>query len=612
MPFGSVIDVAIALVAVYLLVAIISSALLEWLNAWNNRRGVSLLHLLEQLLGTDLAANVMKNPRVSGFRVAGAPRGKALFLSRSRSEIEARLLPAGMDRAPSYIPAPVFAEAVVAELCGNMLLLGEPTAPDLIEAIERLAREKRLSGQHGAYPFEAARLKSLVREASVHCASGQSELTFFRTFKLEIERWFNDANDRLAEQYKRRAQRMLLFIAFAVAAALNADTFNIVRVVSGSGATDVGRAIGWPDLTPSGIWVAFQPIYDLLRWLVGVAICAIAGSLGAPFWFDALNKLVNLRVASTRPPTRTDSSSAAAACSPPIPRIEETSIPLGSPAAVSSMVEIDDFVFGAPNLTVSNAAFMARCAKYAYTIDKGELDAQLRRIWPGCQVEAIDGQQSTQCYVAFDERLVVVAFRGTEKRLSDILADLNFQPRPSGNFDGNCHSGFVEALDEVWIDVEKLLQSLVRNATGGEREFWFTGHSLGAALATLAVARRHKADASASLGGLYTFGSPRVGDAGFQSSFHKHFLARTQRFANLQDGVSRIPPWSIGFRHVGNDAYLDGGRQVLTGRAGWITSLLDTAIEGVRSYKDLPGKAVAEHSMDLYLNRLEQIHRASP
>ena len=39
-----------------------------------------------------------------------------------------------------------------------------------------------------------------------------------------------------------------------------------------------------------------------LRKLMGLALTAIAASMGAPFWFDLLNKLVNVRSAGIRPP----------------------------------------------------------------------------------------------------------------------------------------------------------------------------------------------------------------------------------------------------------------------------------------------------------------------
>jgi hypothetical protein len=75
---------------------------------------------------------------------------------------------------------------------------------------------------------------------------------------------------------------------------------------------------------------------------------------------------------------------------------------------------------------------------------------------------------------------------------------------------------------------------------------WLTGHSLGAALATLA------ADRFQDVQGLYTFGSPRVGDRQFQ----KNFQLRAYRVVNGDDIVARVPPKGI-YRHVGALKFID-------------------------------------------------------
>jgi hypothetical protein len=38
-----------------------------------------------------------------------------------------------------------------------------------------------------------------------------------------------------------------------------------------------------------------------LLWLLGVLLTALAATLGAPFWFDVLKKLINIRSAGIAP-----------------------------------------------------------------------------------------------------------------------------------------------------------------------------------------------------------------------------------------------------------------------------------------------------------------------
>jgi len=159
---------------------------------------------------------------------------------------------------------------------------------------------------------------------------------------------------------------------------------------------------------------------------------------------------------------------------------------------------------------------------------------------------------STQCYVVSNDAFLILVFRGTEitrrsgdfgfrNIVADLEADADILLVDSGN-GGKVHRGFQEALDEVW---EKLLKYLRQKENPG-RPFWFTGHSLGAALATLAAARYGRGQ------DLYTFGSPRVGDLDFKNGFP----VKAYRFVNHRDIVTRVPPAGL-YQHVGEEKYLD-------------------------------------------------------
>ncbi len=168
---------------------------------------------------------------------------------------------------------------------------------------------------------------------------------------------------------------------------------------------------------------------------------------------------------------------------------------------------------------------------------------------------------STQCYIAHNDDFVIVAFRGTQvlkpgagqdlrkalkEVVSDILTDANFKLVDSGTA-GSIHLGFKEALAEVSSELSAILNEL--KTENAARTVWFTGHSLGAALATLA------AQSYDAVKGLYTFGSPRVGDKIFAADFDVNAF----RFVNGRDIVTRVPPRFLPgpYKHVGQVKHID-------------------------------------------------------
>jgi hypothetical protein len=144
---------------------------------------------------------------------------------------------------------------------------------------------------------------------------------------------------------------------------------------------------------------------------------------------------------------------------------------------------------------------------------------------------------STDCYVAWSSAFVIVAFRGTEPDdWEDVLTDAQIALVPWRV--GKVHQGFRDALDRIWPRLEAELDALA-----GGRTVWFCGHSLGAALATLA------ADRYARTRGVCTFGCPRVGDPAFASAFKAKLGRLSRRYVNGHDIVTHVPLPPL-YRHV--------------------------------------------------------------
>ncbi|MFL5403890.1 MAG: hypothetical protein ACJ8BF_13845 [Gemmatimonadales bacterium] len=220
-------------------------------------------------------------------------------------------------RLPSYIPADTFATALLD-------LVGSPEAgpPRSLQSIREGARKLP--------PQLQKPLTVFIDQA------GDS----VQELQLSISRWFSDAMERVSGVYKRRTQLVILVIAFITTIGMNADTVHIWRTLSKdatvraavlSAAQAYSAAAGPGDgvkakaeqAASSGLPVAIARIDSALARIDSLAaygvplgwrdatfawstvpgwlLTALAISLGAPFWFDMLNKVMNVRAAGRAP-----------------------------------------------------------------------------------------------------------------------------------------------------------------------------------------------------------------------------------------------------------------------------------------------------------------------
>lgn len=173
---------------------------------------------------------------------------------------------------------------------------------------------------------------------------------------------------------------------------------------------------------------------------------------------------------------------------------------------------------------------------------------------------------STQAILVVASNKAVVAFRGTEdSRDVQINLAANLTGLPLGpRFNGSgisapmVHEGFLAAATEVFEQVAAALREL--DPLGG-LPVYSVGHSLGGALATLNAALLQSADSPANrVAGVYTFGSPRVGDESWAAAYQRLGLAPiTLRVVNGRDIVPLVPPPNAsgsGFQHVGQLVFI--------------------------------------------------------
>ena len=252
----------------------------------------------------------------------------------------------------------------------------------------------------------------------------------------------------------------------------------------------------------------------------------------------------------------------------PIPAADRTT--LFPPNRVHKFFTLADeapFDFSASQFSWINAWWLAESALLSYD-DPEHVQSWFERAGFALHgVQPLHGNGSTQCYVAVNNDAVIVAFRGTEVLLRsssrgfagkgiDVVRDLVVNAEIGVHvLAENCwaHSGFARGLEEV-LETQ-LLPFLDRYAIG--RTVWLTGHSLGGALATMAAYRLPR------IAGIYTFGAPRVGNAGFAQALNGPLW----RFCNELDIVPTIPPaqpdprmrWiPAGYVHCGEPVHFEG------------------------------------------------------
>jgi hypothetical protein len=147
----------------------------------------------------------------------------------------------------------------------------------------------------------------------------------------------------------------------------------------------------------------------------------------------------------------------------------------------------------------------------------------------------------------------VLAYRGTVfDSAKNWLADVNFVPT-RWVAKGLTHSGFTRTEQALWPFVE----SFFNDPSHAKKPLWVTGHSLGAAVATLAASHIHKALPAVDIEHIYVFAQPRVGDLTFVNGYVDDGLdSKFIKFAGYNDAVSVLPLAGMGFFDSRRIAYL--------------------------------------------------------
>lgn len=239
------------------------------------------------------------------------------------------------------------------------------------------------------------------------------------------------------------------------------------------------------------------------------------------------------------------------------------------------------------------AHLLSLCSKHAYLEPRDGINefAQL-----GFDADFIDVDGSQAYWLRNDDDLVIVC-RGTQPtEFKDIAADLQAVPVRSSTGVGHVHMGFKESADDIWPTLYELA-----NDYGKTRTVWCTGHSLGAAMATLLAYKLQRTPDTPNPEALFTYGSPRVGNQQYVNAITNSGLLHF-RFVNNADIVARVPLWP--FHHFGGMFYMNhwGNLRAATGMQ--ITK--DVWRGFVKGIKKREINFFANHSIDRYCENLRR------
>ena len=305
--FGSqILEVAVGLVLVYLVLALVASSVREAIESFLKSRAVQLERGIREMLhdpdGRGFAKRVFEHPLIFGLYrgdYSPSPPPKSRALERLRG---------WRPNLPSYIPARSFAGALL-----DIAAHGDAGLETALDAAPSVADIRRTVMSMEGVP-------SPVRRALLHAldtAGGSLERA-----RQNVEAWFDSGMDRVSGWYKRETQLILFVIAAVITVTVNANSLVIAEQLYRNGdtrrdvvAAAVARAsapldaqrdsaltsavneianlelpLGWPIEVKSSTRFT-RPLGMAAGWL----LTAFAITLGAPFWFDVLNKIMVIR-----------------------------------------------------------------------------------------------------------------------------------------------------------------------------------------------------------------------------------------------------------------------------------------------------------------------------
>ena len=334
MNLDAMLEVAIGLVAAWLTLSVAVSQIQEWMTSWLGWRAKDLEKTIgNMLLDGQLLKAFYNHPYIQSLSEPGKSRG------------------------PSYIQASTFSTVMM-----DLIVNGNPAGqqitgmnvPPTVTSGVNIPFDTRVNDSISKIKQDYPGFSHIV---DVHFPHLSNEVTSVgqsvTQAQINIENWYNSVQERASGWYKRRAALISFVIGLILALAFNIDTIQIATqlwkaptvrqaliaqataTANGSLPTNTLPQYLKPEdyINSLAIPIGWQnpPVSDAKDWpikILGLIITGLAAAQGSPFWFNLLNKLINMRGSGDTPATPTSVAAASTPAPAPAPA-PSTNEPVG-------------------------------------------------------------------------------------------------------------------------------------------------------------------------------------------------------------------------------------------------------------------------------------------
>jgi len=293
MDLTVIIQVALGMIFVWVILAVITSQIQEWIASILSWRASLLEDTIEQMLGNPaLKDKVYSHPLIQG-----------LYSNNGK-------------RKPAGIPQDKFALVLFEKVINSGVTITD--AKNTFDTLKKNVNALKATEEGSILKNFATSLDTLL----IGIEEKEDDATHAITeARIRVESWFNNSMERLGGAFRRRMQIIAIVVGITIAAALNVDTGAILttlwrdpvlRQAVVTQASQLQEAEIQAGETPSAEDIAKNveklnvlslPIgwspknipTDANGWfakIIGILLSGMAAAQGAPYWFDLMRKLL--------------------------------------------------------------------------------------------------------------------------------------------------------------------------------------------------------------------------------------------------------------------------------------------------------------------------------